>query len=144
MLKRLPIAPGAGPPPPTQSREGALQRHLKALGRAGLLVTVSAFAAQAQLAAPTTPSEDRATGFATITGIGSVPLSPQIDLVVATTERSTVDVWLLGPDVGHRRPLEPGSLRPLRRSGDGPGLHPRGTALLGRSARLVRHLRDVR
>ena len=57
MLTRFPIAPGARPPLPTQSREGALQRHLKALGRAGLLVTVSAVAAQAQLAAPTTPPD---------------------------------------------------------------------------------------
>ena len=34
-----------------------MQRHLKALGRASLLVTVSAIAAQAQLAAPTTPPD---------------------------------------------------------------------------------------
>ena len=55
-------------------------------------------------AEPAAVSQDEPTAFATIEHVESVPLSEQVDVVATITDRTTVDVRLVGPDAEHGLP----------------------------------------
>ena len=57
-------------------------------------------------AEPAAPSADHTAGFAAISQVGSVPLVEQVDLVATTTDRTTVDVRLLGPPAEQGTPRD--------------------------------------